>query len=171
MEHLKTFLESSTIHGLQYISTGKKYIRIFWILVVIAGFFGSGVLIYNSFQSWEQSPVKTTIETLEITKLVYPKVTVCPPKNTYTNLNYDLSMAENITLDNDTRKEYASFAATQLHQHLYAISTKNLSFLEDINRYYNWYHGYTKISLPYIDEDHLNYRVDTAATSGTIVSK
>ena len=64
MEGVKTFLESSTIHGLGYISTTKKkLLRIFWVLVVITGFTGAGVMIYNSFQSWNESPVKTTIET------------------------------------------------------------------------------------------------------------
>ena len=90
MEVLRTFLESSTIHGLVYISTTKKNLaRIFWILVVITGFIGAGVMIYNSFQSWRDSPVKTTTETLPITEITFPKVTVCPPKNSYTDLNYD----------------------------------------------------------------------------------
>ena len=62
---LKAFFESSTIHGLVYIATTKhRLIRLFWILVVIAGFTGAGVMIYQSFQSWADSPVKTTIETL-----------------------------------------------------------------------------------------------------------
>ena len=35
MESIRNFLESSTIHGLSYISTTRKYVRVFWILVVI----------------------------------------------------------------------------------------------------------------------------------------
>jgi len=172
MEYIHTFLESSTIHGFQYISTGKKYSRIFWILVVIAGFIGAGILIYTSFQSWDESPVKTTIETLPIAEITFPKVTVCPPKDTYTNLNYGLSMTENMTLDNDTRKELANFAFSKLHQNVYAASVKNLSILEDNDRYYNWYHGYTEIRLPSADEQFGFYhRIDTAATSGTIFTK
>ena len=34
MEGVRAFLESSTIHGLTYISTTKKCARLFWILVV-----------------------------------------------------------------------------------------------------------------------------------------
>ena len=90
MENVRNFLESSTIHGLAYIATGRKYVRLFWTLVVIAGFTGAGYMIHESFQSWNESPVKTTIETLPITELTLPKVTVCPPENTYTDLNYDL---------------------------------------------------------------------------------
>ena len=110
MENIGNFLESSTIHGLSYISTTKKYVRVFWFLVVISGFTGAGVLIYESFQSWDESPVKTTIETHPITDLTLPKVTVCPPKNTYTDLNYDLMMTANMTLDDNTRDELLNYA-------------------------------------------------------------
>ena len=85
MEVVKSFFESSTIHGLAYIATRKKYVRLFWILVVMAGFSEAGFLIYTSFRAWDESPVKTTIETLPITEITFPKVTVCPPKNTYTH--------------------------------------------------------------------------------------
>ena len=173
MKEFQVFLESSTIHGLAYIATGRKYVRLFWIVVVIVGFTGSGALIYKSFQSWADSPVKTTIETLPITEITFPKVSVCPPKNTYTDLNYDLMMTENMTLDRDTRQELKTYAAKLLYDHLYEDIMTNLSKLEDAGRYYNWYHGYTQMipsgtgsynSLP-------NYEVYTGATSGTISTK
>ena len=81
MEQLKTFLESSTIHGLVHISTPRKLTRLFWVVVVIAGFISAGMIINESFVSWADSPTKTTIETVSITKMTLPKVTVCPPKN------------------------------------------------------------------------------------------
>ena len=80
MGSIKEFLESSTIHGLQYIATTRKIVKLLWILVIVAGFSGAGVLINQSFQAWDESPVKTTIETLPITEITLPKVTVCPPK-------------------------------------------------------------------------------------------
>ena len=110
MESIRNFLESSTIHGLTYISTTRKCVRFFWIIVVIAGFTGAGVIIYKSFQDWNESPIKTTIETLPIKDISFPKVTVCPPKNTFTDLNYHLKKLENITLDNDTRNDLANYA-------------------------------------------------------------
>ena len=119
MEHLTTYFESSTIHGLAYIATGRKYVRLFWTLVVFGGFTGAGVLIYSSFQSWAESPVKTTIETLPITEITFPKVTVCPPKNTYTDLNYDLMMTKNMTLDNDTIYELLNYTLEIIDEHLY----------------------------------------------------
>ena len=163
------FLESSTIHGLVYIATSKKYVRLFWIFVVFSGFTGAGYMIYKSYHSWNESPVKTTIETHPITDIIFPTVTVCPPRNTYTDLNYDLIILENTTLDNDTRKELANYAVDLFNDHLYDIIIKNLSKLKDNDRYYNWYHGYSDINIPsYNDFDGLNYWVSTAATSGII---
>ena len=180
MESVRSFLESSTIHGLVYISRPGKLSRLIWILVVIAGFSGAGVMIYQSFQSWAESPVKTTIETLPITEITLPKVTVCPPKNTFTNLNYDLMMLENMTLDNDTREELTQFAVGLIQDHVHGELMANISKFEEENRYYNWYMGYTKIQLPYWGvqlgctetttclDSKLRYKVDTFATSGSV---
>ena len=91
MQEFKNYLESSTFHGSVYISRTKKFIRsLLWILVIFFSFTAATLLILKSFQSWADSPVSTTIETMQLTKLTFPKVTVCPPKNTYTDLNYDL---------------------------------------------------------------------------------
>ena len=108
--HIQHFLESSTIHGLVYISTESKFARIFWILVVATGFTIATLLIDQSFTNWSDSPIKTTIETRPISEITFPKVTVCPPKNTFTDLNYDLMMLENMTMTNETRQEYLEIA-------------------------------------------------------------
>ena len=73
MEGVRTFLESSTIHGLTYISTTKKYARILLILIVVAGFIGASLIIKESFVSWSESPVKTTIDTVPISDIKFPK--------------------------------------------------------------------------------------------------
>ena len=168
MDNIRNFLESSTIHGLSYISTTRKYMRLFWILTVIGGFTGAGYMIYQSFDSWNESPVKTTIKTLPITEIKFPKVTVCSPRNTYTDLNYDLIMAENMTLDNDTRNALSNYATELLYDHLNDKITKYLSNLEDDDRYYNWYHGYTEIQIPFINNGKLKYSVEIYAPSGSI---
>ena len=149
MESVRTFLESSTVHGLGYISSTKKIARLFWILVVIAGFLGAGVIIHQSFDNWAKSPVTTTIETLPITEITLPKVTVCPPRNTYTNLNYDLMMNENKTLDNDIRSGLIKYAVGLIQDYVYKDVMSNISLVNEENRYYNWYMGYTAIAIPY----------------------
>ena len=172
MEGFRNFLESSTIHGLTYISTTKRLIKLFWILVVIGGFTGAGVLIYQSFQTWDESPVTTTVETSHIKDIKFPKVTVCPPKNTYTDLNYDLNMNENLTISSATRKKLNDYAVELLNKYLYERAIRNLSMLQDNNRYYNWYHGLTPVSLPFpiMDFDYF-YAINTYATNGSIATQ
>ena len=148
MERIKTFLESSTIHGLNYISTTRKYARLFWMLVVLTGFTSAGYLIFVSFQSWAVSPIKTTVETLPISRIKFPKVTVCPPKNTYTDLNYDLMLAENFTLTDEMRDELINYSQKVIDEHTFM---DDLNKLQQEDRYYNWYYGYSKIERPFID--------------------
>ena len=182
MENLRIFLESSTIHGLAYISSAKKWMKVFWIIIVTSGFIGSGVMIFESFQMWEESPIKTTLETLPITEITLPKVIVCPPKNTFTNLNFGLRMLSNMTLDNKTRNDLTYHALHQIQDYHYREVLSNFSLLEEENRYYNWYMGYTAITLPYwglaesckffsCEYPTLIYRLDTTATSGYISTK
>ena len=147
MESLGNFFESSTIHGLTYISTTRNCVRLFWIAVVVAGFTGAGVIIYQSFQEWNESPVKTTVETQAISEITFPKVTVCPPKNTYTDLNYDLMRMENMTLDKKTRQDLVYYAMELMWDDYHHKVMINLSKLQDNDRYYNWYHGFTKINI------------------------
>ena len=66
MEDFKEFLERSTIGGPYFISRTKKFVRLFWILVVIISFTISFVEIYNLFQNWKINPIKTTTETVSL---------------------------------------------------------------------------------------------------------
>ena len=45
MENIKLFLETSTIHGLSYIAGSRPWVRLFWIITVIAGFTLAGTLM------------------------------------------------------------------------------------------------------------------------------
>ena len=74
MKGVKDFLESSTIHGLVYISTSKrKLFKIFWVSVVISSFLLASYLISNSFDDWKRNPVITTIQTFPIKALHFPR--------------------------------------------------------------------------------------------------
>ena len=171
MEGVRTFLESSTIHGLTYISTTQKYARLFWILVVITGFSGAGYLIKEAFDSWSESPIKTNVETMPISEMRLPKVTVCPPKNTFTDLNYDLMLAENVTFTKKMKDEMFESAVEIAEEDVFSMS--NLSKLNEKDRFYNWYHGYTEIRLPFHHEffDRQQFYIDTTATSGEVTTQ
>ena len=166
MKDFKTFLESSTIHGLVHISTNRRLLRLFWIFVVFIGFMISGTLIYQSFQAWNESPVTTTIETLPIAEITLPKVTVCPPKNTFTNLNYDLKMTEGMSLDNETRRELIFYAIKLIQDQHYEDFMSNLTAIEEENRYYNWYHYYTQLFPQYWGRDYICSTLDGCGFNG-----
>ena len=171
--YFKQFLESSTIHGLVYISTESKFARLFWMLVVSTGFIIATLLINDAYTNWSESPIKTTIEKRSISEITFPKVTVCPPKNTFTDLNYDLMMLENMTLTNETRQELLDIAMNNLLLDDERDQLYNLTKLEEENRWYNWYHGYTEVWLPNWnkDWDFLQYRDYTLATNGRVKSQ
>ena len=110
MEGIKQLFESSTIHGLYHISSATRLAKVFWLIIVFGGFSGAGILIYESFNNWQQSPISTTIETLPISQITLPNLTVCPPKNSFLNLNHDIQQSKNIEWNNDTREELFDFA-------------------------------------------------------------
>ena len=173
MEGIRSFLDSSSINGLNHISTTRGLSRLFWIFVVFSGFVVSGFLIHQSFQSWDQHPIVTTIETLPADEMKLPKVTVCPPKNSFTDLNYDLMLARNITFTNEMIEEMTIYAK-------YAIDIgylKYLTKLEDRNLFYNWYMGISPIELPRLTKEptepnkpnpKLDYTLISYALSGNI---
>ena len=173
MNHLKKFLQSSSINGLNHISDSTTKVRIFWIFVVTSGFIGAGYMIHKSFQSWNVSPIKTTIETHSIQAITFPKITVCPPKNTYTDLNYDLMMTANTSLTDETRNELKTYAMELLHNYLHRQIMKNLSKLEEDNRYYNWYNGYSKFKPvdPGFNGFDIYYDVFSSASSGSVTTQ
>ena len=168
MEEIRTFLEASTIHGVSYISTTRKFARLFWILVVLTGFSGAGLLIKEAFDNWTENPIKAHMDTRPISELKYPKVTVCPPKNTFTDLNYDLMLAENVTFTEEMKDEMFRAAVEIAEEDVFTMS--NLSKLHEKDRFYNWYHGYSLLKLPSYGTlfNRLEYTIDTSATSGLV---
>ena len=136
MEHVKEFLDSSTIHGLSWISGTRRLTRLLWILVVIGGFSAAGYIIHTSFYNWGQSPITTTIETLPISELRLPNLTICP-KNSLLNLNYDVVQSDELKLDEDMREELYDFALDVVQDEFYDETTRNLSKVKDPDRYYN----------------------------------
>ena len=159
MEHVKGFLDTSTIHGLSRISGTRRWTRLFWISVIIGGFSGAAYLIYTSFYNWDQSPITTTVETLPISQIKFPNVTVCPPKNSYLNLNQDIKQSETIKLDKETRKILFDYALDVVQDEFYKEMMSNLSILEDPDRFYNWYKAHTKVQFPvyYVSQNQLKY--------------
>ena len=167
MDGAREFLQSSTIHGLVYIGSELRPVRLFWICVVIAGFTGSFILINQSFSVWAVSPISTTIETMPITDIDFPNVTVCPPRNSFTSLNPDLLRSRSIDLDQERRKLLSNFALDVFYD--FNFNSKYLEFIayKGEEKYSDWYEGTSNISFPYKVGQVKRYDLRTTAASGS----
>ena len=117
IQRCRDFLESSTIHGLTHISTGKNaFIRCIWAMIVIACFSYDIYMIENAFQSWAATPVVTSVDTKPIEQVSLPEITLCPPSGTNTALNLDLVTAEGVELSEMQRENLTLAALENLHK-------------------------------------------------------
>ena len=104
MDIFKEFLESSTIHGLVYISTSKTTVqKAIWSSIVVIAFGTALKLISNSYMEWDVDPVSTSVSTRPIEELDFPDITICPPSGYNTALNYDLVEASKLALTEEDR--------------------------------------------------------------------
>ena len=104
MDHIREFLETSSIHGLSYIPTSNyKVVKAGWVATIAIGFGFAFFLIQSSFSNWSESPVATTIIPRSVESLEFPNVTVCPPKGINGALRYDLMRTANMSLKQTRR--------------------------------------------------------------------
>ena len=101
--NLKDYFDVSSIHGFGHVNGEKSSGKLFWLFVIVSAFICAGVLVGQSFESWKSNPISTVIETKPILESKFPDVVVCPPENTFTNLNQDLMNADNTELDGKLR--------------------------------------------------------------------
>ena len=154
MEELKVFLESSSIHGLHFVGTTHKYARLFWMTVVLTGFILASSMIQRSLDSWAQNPISTTIEILPISKTKFPKVTVCPPKYTYTDLNFELTNIGYQTIDfdlvdeNTTGYKLLESFLKYFYEEDFKRKLEKIESFYEVGKYENWYKGKSIAFVP-----------------------
>ena len=142
MDILKEFLESTTIHGLYYISTCKSRIaKAGWMVVVALGFAASTFLIHSSFADWAESPVATTITPQSVAELPFPNVTICPPKGLNGALKYDLMKLANRSLSSEEKEELVQISARLF----YDAGWKDLLKLIGKGNIENLYRGFQEV--------------------------
>ena len=90
----------------------------------------------------------TTIETKAISEISFPTVTVCPPKGTFTNLNYDLVNINNSMFGIDQRQSLKSFIHKAIiDQEFEAVLEEDKSY-KIRGKYESWFKGTTQFTLP-----------------------
>ena len=145
---VREFLESSTIHGLAHIATGKSiYARIIWVLIVIACFSIGISLIDKAFYSWATTPIITTVDTRPISEVIFPEITVCPPSGTDTVLNMDLEATKGMELSEEQREELILEMVENLHNEQIAKALQEQSLFFPLDRIRKAYSGEHKFSL------------------------
>ena len=126
-------------------------------------------MISDAFEGWSEHSIKTTTETRDISEIRFPVVTVCPQNNIFTHLNHDLMNLDNLTMTDETKhKQQFLDIANKVFLDSYFENEvlANIRKLEEENRFYNWYHGYTQIRMTFWDGDF--YFIYTSATTGNI---
>ena len=166
MEGFKEVFQSSSIHGVDHILSERKLFKVFWICVVLSGFIGAGILIAQCFQSWEESPVSTTIETRSISDLEFPGVVVCPAKNSFTTLNPDLIRADKNSWDeNMTGKLQELLIKATFDSDVENKYKAMTSFLEK-DKFFSWYKGESLRNFPDVIDATWKFSAKTSAASG-----
>ena len=115
---------------------------------MLLGFTIAGFLIWQSLDNWQHDPVDTTISTHPIEQVTFPKIYVCPPKHTYTNLNYDIINNKDVMLSegqiDDLRNLIdESIKTVELQQIMAQVDRVNVN-----NKFLNWYMGLSQIEIP-----------------------
>ena len=170
LDELNNFLSSSTIHGLAHIPTSKRLWRVFWISIVIAGFSVSALLIWMSFKGWQESPITTSIAIQPLRELQFPRITVCPPRDTATSLNLHLHLADSLVLSNQTRQLLTEYFYQNALEIGYDELFRNLTKYLESDGLRKWYEGVSNIRFPYYHTGYsmMYYRYKTIATQGEL---
>ena len=167
MDGVTEFLNSSTIHGLSHISTARNLaMKVVWAILVMGSFVTAAFIICNSFDAWEKSPVITSSGINHISKLKFPKVTVCPPLGTNTGLNEVLEKSRYITLLPWMTADLAAYSKYWLAQDEYHLEfvDEMISFT-NIDNIKNYCKAVTGFSLP----SEYEFIVFTSATPGSLI--
>ena len=77
---VRDYFLNTTVHGFRYVVEGNTICEKFsWFVIIIAGFVTSGVIVQQSFKSWDETPLQTTIEkvSVPIQNFAFPSITAC----------------------------------------------------------------------------------------------
>ena len=97
---VRDFLESSTIHGLVHISTGKNiFIRCVWGIVLVACFSCGIYMIESAVESWVDNPVVTSVDTKAIEQVLRsPLAKIFTPHTIFTLDRYSCQKSQFVLL-------------------------------------------------------------------------
>ena len=77
---------------------------------------------------------------MHISDIKFPLINVCPPRNTFTELNYYLAKAENIDLSMEIRQQLANQAAEYVLDEQFRYLELLQGVLEKMFPFFNQFH-------------------------------
>ena len=120
------------------------------------------------------SPIATTITTNPIEKVTYPQIYVCPPRNTFTNLNFDLVNVPDEKLEPDYVNELVRLVDEKIQDAELEKTLEDINTFEEQDKFNHWYMGLSELAQPrfYYIFGYLKHTITykTTATSGTVSS-
>ena len=99
--------------------------------------------------AWQASPIVTTITTHPVDDLDFPTVTVCPPKDSNTALNYDLILAKDVSFTDDMREKLMDAVWTSFIENEHTTYVAKLMDIANPSSMGEIYKGHLSVPLPY----------------------
>ena len=120
------------------------------------GFIGAGILINKSYKEWQEHPIATSITTHPIDDLDFPKVTICPPRDSNTALYHDLVRAGNGSLSDENRRtlKRAAYEIFMERPHK-EYAKKMLDILQNMGNMNQFLQGFHSLPTSYNEEQGL----------------
>lgn len=85
-ETFSEYCDNSSIHGVNYMSDGKRPFieRSIWIIIFLLSIYGCSNLILNSWMKWKENPVLLQYNEVDVPifKIRFPVITICPETKT-----------------------------------------------------------------------------------------
>ena len=71
------YLESISIHGFGYLSTGRNILeKLLWLIIICTCFTLAALLIRQSIEEASLNPVMTNVETVQVREVPFPAITI-----------------------------------------------------------------------------------------------
>ena len=118
-----------------------------WLLTVSVGFFAAGYFIHDAYPESLTQPVSSSTSTHPIGEFDFPLVTVVPPKDSYTALNYDLMTADNDSLTEENREILKTNATAIFVEQDYSEFLKEFLSISNAKQVYYGFQKIIKLSF------------------------
>ena len=109
------YLESTTIHGFSYLTSGRHVCeRVVWLIIIGTCFTLAALLIHQSIEEANQNPVMTNVESIPLQDIPFPAITINSgdpdplgyAENTFNGLIFDQGLSE--ANDKELRNMFSS---------------------------------------------------------------